>query len=61
MHTEDEYGAQAWKGLDWETMNRLHNEGYIGDPVSYQTYDISFLKIGEETCGKPKLIRCESR
>jgi hypothetical protein len=34
MHNEDEYGARAWKGFDWETMNRLHNKGYIGDPVS---------------------------
>ena len=33
MHNEDEYGARAWKGFDWETMNRLHNKGYIGDPV----------------------------
>jgi hypothetical protein len=34
MHNEDEYGARAWKGFDWETMNRLHSKGYIGDPVS---------------------------
>ena len=34
MHNEDEYGARAWKGFNWETMNRLHSKGYIGDPVS---------------------------
>jgi hypothetical protein len=34
MHDEDEYGARAWKGFDWATMNRLHSKGYIGDPVS---------------------------
>ena len=34
MHNEDEYGARVWKGFDWETMNRLHRKGYIGDPVS---------------------------
>ncbi|NNK85806.1 MAG: hypothetical protein HKO91_09670 [Desulfobacterales bacterium] len=33
IHNEDEYGARTWKGFDWETMNRLHNKGYIGDPV----------------------------
>ena len=34
MHSEDENGARAWKGFDWETLNRLHSKGYIGDPVS---------------------------
>ena len=23
----------AWKGHDWETMNRLHEKGMIHDPV----------------------------
>jgi len=27
-------GPRAWKGLDWEVMNRLHEKGYIGDPKS---------------------------
>jgi hypothetical protein len=30
----DENGARAWKGFDWETMNRLHEKGYIGNPKS---------------------------
>jgi Domain of unknown function (DUF6429) len=25
---------RAWKGFDWETMNRLHEKGYIRDPRS---------------------------
>jgi hypothetical protein len=25
-------GARAWKGFDWEAMNRLHERGYITDP-----------------------------
>lgn len=25
-------GAQAWKGFDWDVMNRLHEQGYITDP-----------------------------
>ena len=33
MHNEDEHGARAWKGFDWDTMNRLHDKGYIGNPV----------------------------
>ena len=25
-------GARAWKGFDWDSMNRLHEKGYITDP-----------------------------
>jgi hypothetical protein len=25
-------GARAWKGFDWDAMDRLHQEGYIADP-----------------------------
>ena len=25
-------GARAWKGFDWEAMDRLHEAGYITDP-----------------------------
>ena len=28
----DRYGTRAWRGIDSETMNRLHQKGYIGDP-----------------------------
>lgn len=24
---------RAWKGFDWDTMNRLHEKGFISDPV----------------------------
>lgn len=34
MHNEGEYGARAWKGFDWDTMNRLHDKGFIENPVS---------------------------
>jgi len=34
VHQEDEYGARAWKGHDWEALNRLHDKDFIGDPVS---------------------------
>ncbi len=27
-------GARAWKGFDWDTMNRLHEKGLITNPVS---------------------------
>ena len=26
-------GCRAWKGFDWDAMNRLHQKGFISDPV----------------------------
>ncbi|WP_022979396.1 DUF6429 family protein [Ideonella sp. B508-1] len=26
-------GARAWKSFDWDVMARLHERGYISDPV----------------------------
>jgi Domain of unknown function (DUF6429) len=26
-------GTRAWKGFDWDTLNRLHAKGLITDPV----------------------------
>jgi hypothetical protein len=26
-------GFRAWKGFDWEAMNRLHEKGMTSDPV----------------------------
>jgi hypothetical protein len=26
-------GSRTWKGFDWDVMNRLHEKGYISDPV----------------------------
>ncbi|MBI3465047.1 MAG: hypothetical protein HY000_18625 [Planctomycetes bacterium] len=25
-------GARAWKGFDWDAMDRLHEQGFITDP-----------------------------
>ncbi len=25
-------GARAWKGFDWDAMDRLHQKGYISNP-----------------------------
>ena len=27
----DDY--RAWKGFDWDALSRLHEQGYISDPV----------------------------
>jgi hypothetical protein len=29
---QDKSGWRAWKGQDWEAMDRLHEKGYISDP-----------------------------
>lgn len=26
-------GTRAWKSFDWDAMTRLHDKGYISDPV----------------------------
>jgi hypothetical protein len=28
------HGVRAWKGMDWDALNRLHEKGYISDPKS---------------------------
>jgi hypothetical protein len=32
--SRDKYGTRAWKGQDWEAMNRLYEKGYISNPKS---------------------------
>jgi hypothetical protein len=27
-------GTRAWKGFDWDTLDRLYQKGLIGDPKS---------------------------
>ncbi len=31
---KDGLAIRAWKGFDWDSMNRLHEKGYIADPKS---------------------------
>ena len=44
-------GARAWKGFDWDTLNRLHERGYISNPVgkakSVGMTEEGFLKAKE--------------
>jgi hypothetical protein len=32
LHDESDFGARAWKGHDWDALNRLHERGLIDDP-----------------------------
>ena len=39
-------GARAWKGFDWDAMNRLHEKGMISNPVS-KAKSVVFTEEGE--------------
>lgn len=34
IHEEEGGLARAWKGFDWDALDRLHAKGYISDPRS---------------------------
>ena len=38
-------GARAWKSFDWAAMGRLHDKGYISDPVG-KTKSVMFTEEG---------------
>jgi hypothetical protein len=50
IHNESEHGARAWKGFDWDTMNRLHDKGFIDNPVS----KAKSVVVTPEGCKKAK-------
>ena len=31
---EEKIGVRAWKGHDWDALNRLYEKGYVSDPKS---------------------------
>ena len=39
--------GRAWKGHDWDAMNRLHEKGMIGDPVN-KNKSIVLTEQGEQ-------------
>ena len=48
---EEGCGARAWKGFDWDTLNRLHGKGFISNPIgkakSVGMTEEGFLKAKE--------------
>src|SRR5208283_3632727 len=38
-------GSRTWKAFDWETMGRLHQKGYISDPVG-KAKSVQFTEEG---------------
>jgi hypothetical protein len=41
------HGSRAWKGFDWDAMDRLHTRGYISDPRS-KAKSVAFTEEGLE-------------
>lgn len=39
------YGMRAWKGLDWNLMNRLYEKGWIHDPKG-KAKSVAFTEEG---------------
>lgn len=42
---DDRFGAAAWKGHDWDALGRLHEKGYIGNPVG-KSKSVRFTEEG---------------
>jgi hypothetical protein len=42
---------RAWKGHDWNVMNRLHEKGYIADPVN-KAKSVILTDEGLRECGR---------
>jgi hypothetical protein len=40
-------GARAWKGFDWDAMNRLHEAGFITEPQG-KAKSVAFTEEGLE-------------
>ena len=46
-----EFPFQAWKGLDWDVLNRLHEKEYIHDPKN-KNKSVVFTEEGFELSKK---------
>jgi hypothetical protein len=38
-------GIRAWKGFDWDTLDRLHQKGFISNPVG-RTKSVALTERG---------------
>jgi DNA-binding PadR family transcriptional regulator len=45
--TKDKYGYRAWKGFDWDTMDRLYEKGYISNPKG-KAKSVALTEEGEK-------------
>lgn len=42
---------RVWKGLDWDLMELLHQQGWISDPRS-KAKSVALTPEGEDVCGE---------
>ncbi len=42
-------GVRAWKGFDWDSLNRLHQAGMIADPRS-KAKSVRLTEAGLKAC-----------
>lgn len=51
--------ARAWKGHDWDALDRLHEKGFIGDPKN-KNKSIVFTEVGYKRASElfDKLFTC---
>jgi hypothetical protein len=47
---DEEYGARAWKSMDWDLLDVLYQKGWIGDPVGKQK-SVSITEQGVALAG----------
>ncbi|HXH55021.1 MAG TPA: DUF6429 family protein [Gammaproteobacteria bacterium] len=40
-------GSRTWKGIDWDSMNRLHQKGFISNPIN-KTKSVMLTDAGEK-------------
>lgn len=40
-------GGRTWKGIDWDSMNRLHQKGFISNPIN-KTKSVMLTDEGEK-------------
>ena len=55
LHDVNEFGGRAWKGHDWDALDRLHQRELISDPRSKAksvVLDANGIKSGEKAFRK---------
>jgi hypothetical protein len=48
---KDEFGFRAWKGMDWDALDRLHEKGYISNPKS-KAKSVALSEAGAKLSGE---------
>jgi hypothetical protein len=55
LHDVNQFGGRAWKGHDWDALDRLHQKNLISDPRSKAksvVLDAEGIKAAEQAFNK---------